>query len=136
MSGETELSTLIKGMKPQLQPGEYVFCTVPVDRVPTNIEPVCVFREAEGTTLIITKQQADKLSIPYSFVAAWITLTIHSSLEAVGLTAAISHKLAIAGISCNLVAAYYHDHLFVRCQDAQRTMEILTLMSKDETQKI
>ncbi|WP_414567555.1 ACT domain-containing protein [Nostoc sp. CCY 9925] len=135
MSGETELSTLIKGMKPQLQAGEYVFCTVPIDRVPTDIEPVCVFREVEGTTLIITKQEADRLSIPYSFVAAWIILTIHSSLEAVGLTAAISHKLAIAGISCNLVAAYYHDHLFVRWQDAQPTMEILTLMSKDETEQ-
>ncbi|MBU7582014.1 MAG: ACT domain-containing protein [Nostoc sp. TH1S01] len=130
MSGETELSTLIKGMKPQLQTGEYVFCSVPMDQVPVNIEPVCVFREVEGLTLIITKQQADKFSIPYSFIAAWITLTIHSSLEAVGLTAAISHQLAIANISCNVVAAYYHDHLFVKSEDAQRTLKILSLMSQ------
>lgn len=132
MSGETELSTLIKGMKPQLQAGEYVFCSVPVDQVPVDIEPVCVFREVEGMTFIITKQQADQLSISYSFIAAWITLTIHSSLEAVGLTAAISHQLAKANISCNIVAAYYHDHLFVKSEDAQRAMEILSLMSQNE----
>ncbi|MEW6491857.1 MAG: ACT domain-containing protein [Cyanobacteriota bacterium] len=131
MSGETELQSLIRGMKPQLQAGEYVFCSVPAHQIPTNIEPVCIFQEVEGVTLIITKQQAKKLSIPYSFVAAWITLTIHSSLEAVGFTAAISKRLAMAGISCNVIAAYHHDHLFVGVQDAQRAMEILTAMSNE-----
>lgn len=106
-----------------------MFCNVPANQIPTDVEPVCIFREAEGVTLIITKQQADELSIPYSFVAAWITLTIHSSLEAVGFTAAISQQLAMAGISCNAIAAYYHDHLFVSIQDAQRAMQILTAMS-------
>ncbi|MFB2934932.1 ACT domain-containing protein, partial [Aerosakkonemataceae cyanobacterium BLCC-F154] len=100
MSGETELSNLIKGMKPQLQAGEYVFCTLPDNQIPKDVQPICIFREVEGTTLIITKQEADRLFIPYSFVAAWITLTVHSSLEAVGLTAAISGELTKAGISC------------------------------------
>ncbi|MBE9227464.1 ACT domain-containing protein [Phormidium sp. LEGE 05292] len=132
MSGETELSNLIKGIKPQLQAGEYVFCTVPDNQIPKDIEPICIFREAEGTTLIISKQEADRLSIPYSFVAAWITLTVHSSLEAVGLTAAISAELTKAGISCNVIAAYYHDHLFVAQKDAERTREILSIMSLNE----
>jgi uncharacterized protein len=129
MSGETDLSTLVKAMKPQLQAGEYVFCSLPADQVPAAIEPICVFREAEGVTLILPKQQADRLSIPYSFVAAWITLTVHSSLEAIGLTAAVSQQLTRAGISCNVIAAYYHDHLFVSVQDAARAMEVLTAMA-------
>ena len=132
MSGEIELSNLIRGMKPQLQEGEYVFCSVPNYQVLVDIEPVCIFREAEGFTLIITKQQAEKLLIPYSFVAAWITLTIHSSLDAVGFTAAISKQLAMAGISCNVIAAYYHDHLFVRLSDAHCAIKILTAMAKNE----
>ena len=70
MSGETELSNLIKGMKPQLQAGEYVFCTLPDNQIPKDVQPVCIFREAEGTTLIITKQEADRLSIPYSFTSS------------------------------------------------------------------
>ncbi|MFB2894548.1 ACT domain-containing protein [Aerosakkonemataceae cyanobacterium BLCC-F50] len=132
MSGETELSNLIKGMKPQLQTGEYVFCTLPDNQIPKDVQPIGIFREAEGTTLIITKQEADRLSIPYSFVAAWITLTVHSSLEAVGLTAAISGELTKAGISCNVIAAYYHDHLFVAQKDAPRTVEILRAMSLND----
>ena len=55
----------------------------------------------------------------------WITLDVHSSLEAVGLTAAVSAALAEENISCNVVAAYYHDHLFVPVADAERAMETL-----------
>ena len=132
MIGETELSNLIKGMKPQLQAGEYVFCTVADNQIPKDVQPIGIFREVEGTTLIITKQEADRLSILYSFVTVWITLTVHSSLEAIGLTAAISAELTKAGISCNVIAAYYHDHLFVAQKDAQRTREILTAMSLNE----
>lgn len=131
MSGEIGLQNLIRKMQPQLQAGEYVFCSVPTYQVPEDIEPIGIFREAEGITLIITRQQAEKLSLPYPFIAAWIILTVHSSLAAIGFTAAISERLAIAGISCNVIAAYYHDHLFVELQDAQRTMKILTAMSNE-----
>lgn len=131
MRGETRLQNLIRGMQPQLQAGEYVFCSVPTHQVPEDIEPIGIFREAEGITLIVTRQQAEKLSLHYPFIAAWITLTVHSSLAAVGFTAAISERLAMAGISCNVIAAYYHDHLFVELQDTQRTMKILTAMSNE-----
>ena len=72
-----------------------------------------MFKEEEGYTIILKKEMADSLNLEYSFVAAWITLTVYSSLEAVGLTAAFTKALSDEGISCNIVAGYYHDHLFV-----------------------
>lgn len=129
MSGETDLNKLIASMRPQLHPGEYVFCTVSNGDLPDAIQPVGLFREPEGVTLILPKQQAEALAIPYAFVSAWITLTVHSALEAVGLTAAIAQALTQAEISCNVVAAYYHDHLFVPIKDAQRAMAVLQAMS-------
>lgn len=129
MSGETDLSILIHSMRPSLQHGEYVFCSVPASNYPHSVEPVGLFHEPEGITLIVPRHQADELGLPYSYVAAWITLTVHSSLEAVGLTAVVSQALAAANISCNVVAAYYHDHLFVGIDDAQQAMDILMALS-------
>jgi hypothetical protein len=87
------------------------------------------FRESEGTTIIVRKETADQLNLKYDFIAAWITLTIHSSLDAVGLTAAFSTALANEGISCNVVAGYFHDHLFVNSEDAENAMKILQTIS-------
>ncbi|MFY8035776.1 MAG: ACT domain-containing protein [Cyclobacteriaceae bacterium] len=129
-TGQTDLNELLKTMKPKLHLGEYVFCVVndssPVD--PHDV--VMSFREEEGNTLIIRKEVADQLHLSYSFVANWITLTVHSSLAAVGLTAAFSKALADQGISCNVVAAFYHDHIFVDRKDAQRSMMILSELSE------
>ena len=75
--------------------------------------------------MVLPRLEADKAGLPYSFVAAWITLNVHSALEAVGLTAAVSQALALAGISCNVVAAYHHDHLFVPVSEARRALHIL-----------
>lgn len=130
MTPESDLYKLIRGMKPELQEGEYVFCTLSPEQIPTSVQLICLFREAEGVTLIITKQESDAHNLPYNFIAAWITLKIHSALDAVGFTAAISTALTRAGISCNVIAAYYHDHLFVPIQDAQRTMAILIAMTQ------
>jgi len=130
LDGETDLSKLIRGISPELHEGEYVFCTVPEVRLPVGIEPLCLFREQEGTTIILPYQQAEQLKLPYSFVSAWITLKIHSALTAVGFIAAISHELAKAGISCNVISAYYHDHLFVPIEEAQRTLTVLNKISK------
>ncbi len=88
------------------------------------------FREEEGITIIIRKEMADSLSLAYSFVAAWITLTVHSSLSAVGLTASFSKALAEKGISCNVVAAFYHDHIFVDKKDAEMAMKVLAELSE------
>jgi len=129
MPGKTNLEEILKTLQPQLHKGKYVFCTVPPSQTIVMDEVVMQFREAEGTTLILRKETADSFGLSYSFIAAWITLTVHSSLEAVGLTAAFSSALAAEGISCNVVAAYHHDHLFVNCKDAGRAMAVLSKLS-------
>jgi uncharacterized protein len=125
MKGETNLETLLKTMKPKLNSGDFVFCTIKDLAVIDINDALLIFREEEGITIIIKKEIADGLKLDYSFVASWISLTVHSSLEAVGLTAAFSRALAENGISCNVVAAYYHDHLFVNKQDAEKAINIL-----------
>ena len=129
MAGEKNLGKLLRTMKPELQRGDYVFCLVKDLSAVPLAEAVLMFKENEGITVIVSKELADKLGLIYSFVAAWITLTVHSSLEAVGLTAAFSKALAENGISCNVVAAYYHDHLFVQQKDSAKAMEILNGLS-------
>ena len=125
MSGEKDLAKLLAAIEPKLQEGDYVFCSVAdVSRI-DMADVVLYFKEEEGVTVILKKEKADQLQFTYEFVAAWITLTVHSSLEAVGLTAAFSKVLADAGISCNVVAAYFHDHIFVNKADAKRAVEVM-----------
>lgn len=129
MSGEKDLTRLLKTMTPELNNGEFVFCTIKGN---SKIDPEKIigsFKEKEGLTIIIEKHTADSLNLSYHFIASWITLTVHSSLEAVGLTAAFSKALAEAGISCNVIAAYYHDHIFVAKKDADKAMEVLRKLS-------
>ncbi|MEO6981177.1 MAG: ACT domain-containing protein [Mucilaginibacter sp.] len=129
MAGETDLAALLRSMKPKLNEGDYVFCTV---ATLDNIDPkeiISLFKEEEGWTVILNKTLADSLGLSYTYIAAWITLTIHSSLESVGLTAAFATALGNEGISCNVMAAYYHDHIFVAKGDAGRAMEALQKLS-------
>jgi len=130
MNGETDLVKLLQNMKPERNPGEYVFCLVDSYEQAAALQPVGIFREKEGITVILPKEQADAMSLPYSLVCVWITLTIHSSLEAVGLTASVSRALTEANISCNVVAAYHHDHIFVPIADADRAMNALLALTE------
>jgi uncharacterized protein len=117
-------------MSPVLHEGEYVFCTVK-GKVKIDLRHVLgSFKEEEGMTIVVEKQAADDMKLSYSFVSSWITLQVHSSLEAVGLTAAFSNALSEAGISCNVIAAFYHDHIFVPVNDKVRAMETLTRLSQ------
>lgn len=125
MAGETNLKVLLSTMKPHLNEGEYVFCQVKnIDSLDLK-EIIYLIREQEGITIIVLRNIADRLNLPYTFICVWISLTVHSSLEAVGLTAAFSHALASEGISCNVVAGYSHDHIFVKTEDARSVMNIL-----------
>jgi hypothetical protein len=124
---ETDLATLIRSMSPHLQPGTFVF--VSVTAVPAGIEPVMMFRETEGTTLILTRDQAAAAGLPAAFPSRMITLQIASSLEAVGFLAAITGELARAGIAVNPVSGFYHDHLFVPEGRAEDAMAILRAMA-------
>lgn len=131
MSGETDLSNLLKGMRPILQEGVFVFASLrpeEEDMVPT-LRPLGQFREAEGLTLILAEAEAAKAGLAASGPMRQITLTIHSALEAVGLTAAFSTALTAAGISANVVAGFYHDHIFVPERDAERAMAALRALS-------
>lgn len=129
MSGEKDLQVLLKSMKPELISGDYVFCKVE-NLKDVNINEIeMFFKEKEAITLIIKKEIADLLQLEYSIVMSWITLTVHSSLEAVGLTAAFSKALSEHQISCNVVAAFYHDHIFVNKKDIQQAMQILNSFS-------
>ena len=130
MNGETDLQTLIRDMKSEPNPGEYVFCALGPGPNPSDLGIVGWFRENEGVTAILPRARADAAGLSYSFVAAWITLTVHSSLEAVGLTAAVSRALTRAGISCNIVAALHHDHLFVPVKDAARAVQVLEQLAR------
>jgi hypothetical protein len=130
MTGETDLLKLLKSMKPKLNAGDYVFCAVNNLARVSPMDIILTFREEEGLTIIIKKELADQLMLKYSLVTAWITLTVHSSLEAVGLTSAFSTALAKEGIGCNVVAAYYHDHIFVNKIEAAKAMEILNQFSR------
>lgn len=112
-------------MHPILNDGDYVFCTIPTTQTIDPSKIIGSFKEKEGLTVILNKNIADSLHLNYTFIAAWITLTVHSSLEGVGFTAAFSSALAKAGIGCNVIAAYYHDHIFVAKQDAERAMAVL-----------
>ncbi|MGW6918842.1 ACT domain-containing protein [Kitasatospora sp. NPDC054939] len=124
MAAERDLATLLRGMRPMLNPGRYVYCTLPA-RVPAGMRPVVTVAEAEGVTVVVPQEEADALGLDYSYVAGWITLQIHSALEAVGVTAAVAGRLAEEGISCNVVAGFHHDHLFVAADDAERAVRAL-----------
>jgi len=126
MSGEKDLSILLQNMEPVLNAGEYVFCTVEkLNEVPDIENILFFFREAEAVTIVLEKSMADSWSLEYSYISSWITLNIHSSLEAVGLTAAFANVLKKENISCNVVAAYFHDHIFIAKKDAEKAMEAL-----------
>jgi hypothetical protein len=131
MAGETSLATLLRSMSPQLNDGEYVFCTLRDGHLPRDCEVIGSFREQEGLTVILERGQAEKAGFSFDYVAAWITLNVHSALQAVGLTAAFASALGQAGISCNVIAGYYHDHLFVGRADAERAMTVLRQLAAD-----
>lgn len=126
MNGEKDLEILLRSMRPKLSGSQFVFCNILPDKLSIlKMEPLFVFREEEGATIIIEKQQADSESLDYDDVWSWITLTVHSSLSAVGFLAAITTKLSENRISVNVVSAYFHDHLFVPQEKASLAMRVL-----------
>ncbi|MFD9976735.1 ACT domain-containing protein [Streptomyces sp. NPDC059017] len=124
MSPERDLGRLLTGMRPELNLGRYVFTTVTA-APPPGLTPVVTVAEDEGLTLVVREEEADAAGLAHDYVAGWITLRVHSALDAVGLTAAVATALADAGISCNVVAGHHHDHLFVPYERADEALTLL-----------
>lgn len=126
MVGETNLEKLLRSMSPKLLPEEYVFCSAEGRYGDfQELNPLAVYQESEGLTLVLLAKTAKANKLPFESVFKGITLTVHSSLDAVGLTAAVATKLAEKGISANVIAAYYHDHIFVQAEKAELAMAAL-----------
>lgn len=126
MSGIIESDQLLSSMNPKLMDEEFVFCTVPGDISEyLELNPLATFRESEGLTLVLTKKAASNAGFSFESTFKKITLTVHSSLDAVGLTAVVASKLASHGISANVIAAYYHDHIFVPTEKADYALSAL-----------
>lgn len=130
MPSGSDLRTLLKSMDPVLNPGVYVFASL---SAPASFDPgsaIAFVREPEGLSVVLEEAVARKAGLSSCFRCAWITLSVHSDLEAVGLTAAIATALGSAGIPCNVVAGTHHDHIFVPVEQADDAMKALRALQQ------
>ncbi len=118
-------------MTPSLTEGEFVFCCLTGGRGGDHAElgAVATIVEDEGLTLILPRERAVEHGLAFASVFRRITLTVHSSLDAVGLTAAVSRQLTDHGISANVVAGYHHDHFFVHTERAEDALVALRALA-------
>lgn len=118
---------MLSGMTPILAEGSFVFCTSRDERILVRAPPLALasFREVEGLSFILPTSTAADLGLPCDLPMRRIVLEVYSSLEGVGLTAAVASALSEEGIPCNMVAAYHHDHVFVPADRADHALEIL-----------
>jgi hypothetical protein len=128
--GERDLNRLLAGLSPRLTEGEFVFCQLEGVALPTAVKPLGWFEETEGTTVIAKHEAAERAGLRFRGTWRRITLQVHSSLEAVGLLAAVTRALADAEIPCNAVSAFHHDHLFVPALQADRAMTVLKALAQ------
>jgi len=126
MPGERDLKRLLASLEPVQRAGSFVFAFIDDQTLLEAVVPEATVREDKGLTVVLRREQADRLGIAYEYVAAWITLRVHSALDAVGLTAATSTALADAGLSCNVIAGLRHDHLLVPEDRALEAIEVLS----------
>lgn len=119
----TDLDELLANLSARQRPGRW--CLVSGPPVPAGIEVAATVVEEEGITSVIRVEDAERLGVQVGFIAAWLTLEVHSALEAVGLTAAVSSALAAAEIPANVLAGFHHDHVLVPYDDAERAIAVL-----------
>lgn len=131
MKGELNLMVLLKTLTVKLADGVYVFVTLSDRNVPEGLSPRMLFQEEEGTTLILLEEEAEAHGYSCEFPSRMITLDVHSSLEAVGFISRITGDLAKAGIGINLIAGFYHDHIFVPVGEEQEAIRVLEQIPRD-----
>jgi len=131
-TGLTDLNKMLATLSPQLSPERVVFCTLPTAKLAdlVALEPLCTFKEVEGWTVLVRRETAVQQGLPFEGLFRQITLRVHSSLEAVGLTAVVATALADHNISANMVAAYFHDHIFVPEHKAEQALSVLTALAE------
>lgn len=131
MAGETDLGKLLLGLEPVLLDGEFVFLSFEGATYGDHsvLEPIVSVQESEGLTLVVPKERADEHGLAHEAAGRAITLNVHSSLEAVGLTAVVAGALAKRGISANVVAGFYHDQVFVQSDRAQEAVTVIAALA-------
>jgi hypothetical protein len=122
---EKDLVKLCASLNPVMAQPVYVYCSFIDFSLPAGLTAFCTVREGEGLTAVVAGADAQRLRWPYTFESRLVTLSVHSSLEAVGFIAVISRTLAQAGISCNAIAGYYHDHVLIPVDRAEEAMSLL-----------
>lgn len=132
MTGETDLKTILASLAPALDTEEFVYCSFKQARYGDHqqLQPIVAVAEGEGLTLVIPRAKADAGGIGYESVFRRITLQVHSSLDAVGLTAAFATRLTEHGISANVIAGFYHDHIFVQAEQAENALAAISELSR------
>ncbi len=126
----SNLAEILRSMRPVKNEGVFVFASLPVGTGPAFLQPIATMRETEGLTVVVEETQAIKANLPVLFRAAWITLNVHSDLQAVGLTAAFATALSNANISCNVIAGAFHDHLFVPIESGDEALAVLRALQQ------
>lgn len=128
--GGRHLGQLLATMSPELRPTRFVFATLADGTLPDAVEAVASVREDEGLSVVVDAEQAREHGIDGEFPCAWITLRVHSALDAVGFLAVVTSSLAEAGISANAVAGFHHDHLFVPWSRRDEAMAVLDALTR------
>ena len=132
MAGETDLGAILRTLTVERREGTYVYATVPAGRSLPDVPLSAMVAEVEGTTIVVDRDVAVGAGVDFEYEAAWLTVTAHTSLEAVGLTASISTAFAMRDLPCNIIAGYHHDHLLVplaRVEDAVAAIELVRRQS-------
>lgn len=127
MTGKSDLVQLLSDLNPKLTSREFVFVTMPDGSYGdySVLGPIASFNEHEGLTLVVPRKTAELHSLAFYGTFRLITLQVHSSLDAVGLTATVATRLAEEDISANVIAAFFHDHIFVPATRADDALRIL-----------
>jgi hypothetical protein len=135
MSGQTDLRAMLQSISVSVRPDRYTVLTLSKDEKspPVGHGVAAVMEESEGITVVATVQRAREEGWPEDFVATWLTIDVHSSLEAVGLTAAFSGALGRAGIACNVIAAFHHDHILVPHDKSEAAVEVIEALATPTT---
>jgi hypothetical protein len=127
-TGATDLRAMLATLEATARPDDYVYAVIAPDHPAVELAHATI-REVEGLSVVLRRADADAHGVAHEFVAAWLTLTVHSSLEAIGLTAAFSRGLGEAGISCNVIAGFHHDHILVPVSECAHALEVIRSLS-------